>query len=38
MGELAARPAAFAVFAIYGAAWITFGDGLEWHSLATTGG
>ena len=35
MGVLAARPAAFAVFAIYGAAWITFGDGLEWHSLAT---
>ena len=34
-GVLAARPAAFAVFAIYGAAWITFGDGLEWHSLAT---
>jgi low affinity Fe/Cu permease len=35
MGVLAARPAAFAVFAIYGAAWITFGNGLEWHSLAT---
>jgi low affinity Fe/Cu permease len=35
MGVLAARPAAFALFAIYGVLWITFGDGLEWHSLAT---
>jgi low affinity Fe/Cu permease len=35
MGVLTARPAAFAVFAIYSAAWITFGNGLEWHSLAT---
>jgi hypothetical protein len=35
MGVLAARPAAFGLFAIYGVLWITFGDGLEWHSLAT---
>jgi low affinity Fe/Cu permease len=35
LGVLAARPAAFAVFAVYGMAWIVLGNGLEWHSLAT---
>jgi hypothetical protein len=35
LGVLAARPAAFAIFALYGIAWIVIGDGLEWHSLAT---
>jgi low affinity Fe/Cu permease len=35
IGVLAARPAAFAVFAIYSTLWITLGDGLKWHSLAT---
>src|SRR3954447_12841102 len=34
-GVLTARPAAFVVFALYGVAWIAFGNGLEWHSLAT---
>jgi low affinity Fe/Cu permease len=34
MGVLAAHPAAFAVFLLYGFAWIVFGNGLEWHSLA----
>jgi low affinity Fe/Cu permease len=35
MGVLASRPAAFAVFLLYGVSWIVFGNGLEWHSLAT---
>jgi low affinity Fe/Cu permease len=35
MGVLTARPAAFAIFALYAVAWITIGNGLEWHSLAT---
>jgi low affinity Fe/Cu permease len=35
IGVLAARPAAFVVFLVYGALWIAFGNGLEWHSLAT---
>ena len=35
LGVLTARPAAFAVFALYAVAWITIGNGLEWHSLAT---
>ena len=35
MGVLASHPAAFAVFLLYGCAWIVFGNGLEWHSLAT---
>jgi low affinity Fe/Cu permease len=35
VGVLTSRPAAFAVFALYGIAWIAFGDGLEWHSIAT---
>ena len=35
VGVLTSRPAAFAVFALYGLAWIVIGDGLEWHSLAT---
>ena len=35
LGVLTARPAAFAIFALYAVAWIAMGDGLEWHSLAT---
>ncbi|WP_027577093.1 low affinity iron permease family protein [Bradyrhizobium sp. WSM1743] len=35
IGVLVARPAAFVVFMVYGALWISFGNGLEWHSLAT---
>jgi low affinity Fe/Cu permease len=35
IGVLAARPAAFVVFALYGLAWITLGDGLRWHAIAT---
>jgi low affinity Fe/Cu permease len=35
IGVLTARPAAFAVFLTYGALWMVFGNGLEWHSLAT---
>src|SRR4051794_14703577 len=35
VGVLTSRPAAFAVFALYGIAWIAFGDGLEWHQFAT---
>ncbi|WP_027579766.1 low affinity iron permease family protein [Bradyrhizobium sp. Ai1a-2] len=35
LGVLTARPAAFALFAVYGIAWIVLGNGLEWHSLAT---
>jgi low affinity Fe/Cu permease len=35
LGVLTARPAAFALFAMYGIAWIILGNGLEWHSLAT---
>jgi low affinity Fe/Cu permease len=35
MGVLASRPAAFAVFLLYGFSWIVVGNGLEWHSLAT---
>ena len=35
IGVLTARPAAFAIFALYGVAWIALGNGLEWHSLAT---
>ncbi|TAI64054.1 low affinity iron permease family protein [Bradyrhizobium sp. Leo170] len=35
LGVLTARPAAFALFAMYGIAWIALGNGLEWHSLAT---
>jgi low affinity Fe/Cu permease len=35
MGVLASRPAAFAVFLLYGFSWIVFGNGLEWHSVAT---
>jgi hypothetical protein len=34
-GVLAARPAAFVVFALYALAWIVFGNGFEWHSFAT---
>jgi low affinity Fe/Cu permease len=35
LGVLTARPAAFAIFAMYAIAWIALGNGLEWHSLAT---
>jgi hypothetical protein len=35
LGVLTARPAAFGIFALYGASWIAIGNGLEWHSLAT---
>ena len=35
LGVLASRPAAFAVFLLYAFAWVAFGNGLEWHSLAT---
>ena len=35
LGVLTSRPAAFAVFAVYAIAWLAFGNGLEWHSLAT---
>lgn len=35
LGTLAAHPAAFALFALYSAAWLMFGEGYEWHSLAT---
>lgn len=34
-GVFASRPAAFGLFVIYGALWIAFGDGLNWHPLAT---
>ena len=35
IGVLAARPAAFVVFFVYGMLWIILGDGLRWHSIAT---
>jgi low affinity Fe/Cu permease len=35
LGVVAARPGAFVVFVIYGAAWMFLGDGLKWHSIAT---
>src|SRR3954471_3949531 len=35
IGVLVSRPPAFVLFAIYGAAWIVLGDGLEWHQFAT---
>jgi low affinity Fe/Cu permease len=35
LGVLTARPIAFAIFGLYVIAWITFGSGLEWHSIAT---
>ena len=35
IGVATSRPAAFAVFVAYGMAWVTFGNGLEWHSFAT---
>ena len=35
IGVATSRPAAFVVFLIYGVAWITLGNGLEWHSFAT---
>lgn len=33
-GVFTSRPAAFAIFVVYGLLWITIGDGLKWHSLA----
>lgn len=35
IGVATSRPAAFAVFALYAIAWVTVGNGLEWHSMAT---
>ncbi|MDE5459164.1 MULTISPECIES: low affinity iron permease family protein [unclassified Bradyrhizobium] len=35
IGVATSRPAAFAVFAAYAVAWVTLGNGLEWHSFAT---
>ena len=35
LGVLTARPAAFAIFAVYAVVWIAIGNGLEWHSVAT---
>jgi len=35
IGVATSRPAAFVVFLAYGIAWITLGNGLEWHSFAT---
>src|SRR5215212_4699376 len=35
LGVLTSRPAAFAVFLLYGVAWVVFGHGLDWHSVAT---
>ncbi len=35
VGVFAASPAAFVIFLIYCALWITLGDGLKWHSFAT---
>jgi hypothetical protein len=35
LGVLTARPAAFVIFALYAVAWITIGNGFEWHSLGT---
>ncbi|MCA1457696.1 low affinity iron permease family protein [Bradyrhizobium sp. BRP22] len=35
LGVLTARPIAFAIFGLYAIAWISFGTGLEWHSIAT---
>jgi low affinity Fe/Cu permease len=34
IGVLTSRPVAFAVFVLYAVAWLVFGDGLRWHSLA----
>jgi low affinity Fe/Cu permease len=35
IGVATSRPAAFVVFGVYCIAWITLGNGLEWHSFAT---
>ena len=35
LGVASARPAAFLVFLAYVIAWITFGNELDWHSVAT---
>ncbi|MVT51730.1 hypothetical protein GPL17_14640 [Bradyrhizobium yuanmingense] len=35
LGVLASRPAAFAVFVVYGLLWAFVGGGLGWHDLAT---
>jgi low affinity Fe/Cu permease len=34
IGVLTARPAAFAIFALYAVAWVALGDGLDWHPIA----
>lgn len=35
VGVATARPAAFILYLIYAICWITLGNGLEWHSMAT---
>ncbi|TYL89129.1 low affinity iron permease family protein [Bradyrhizobium rifense] len=35
LGVLTARPAAFILYLVYCLLWLCFGNGLEWHSLAT---
>lgn len=35
LGVAMARPAAFIVYLVYCVCWLVFGNGLEWHSLAT---
>jgi hypothetical protein len=35
LGVLTSRPAAFAIFFLDGVAWVVFGYGLDWHSVAT---
>ncbi|MDH2340878.1 MULTISPECIES: hypothetical protein [unclassified Bradyrhizobium] len=35
IGVATSRPAAFGVHVVHCIAWITLGNGLEWHSFAT---
>lgn len=35
VGVATARPAAFLLYLVYAAFWVTIGNGLEWHSMAT---
>lgn len=35
VGVATARAAAFMLYLIYGLCWVTLGNGLEWHSMAT---
>ncbi|MBR0847240.1 low affinity iron permease family protein [Bradyrhizobium diazoefficiens] len=35
LGVAMSRPAAFVVYLIYCVCWLTLGNGLEWHSMAT---